>query len=413
MCADCHSTNVKKGFSAATNSYATTFSEIDVSCEACHGPGSAHVAWAEAVAGGQGVEGRRGPRARRRAARSAAKAAWEMDPKTGIAKRTVPRTSHMEIETCARCHARRSVAAADYVYGRPLAQTHRASLLDDPQYFADGQIQDEVYEYGSFLQSKMFAAGVSCSDCHDPHDLKVKGSADRVCAVVPPPRAVRHAGAPLPPGRLEGRELRRLPHADARLHGRPRAARPQHAHPAAGPVGLARHAERLQRLPPRQVRAVGLERGAEVVGRQDSPGAELRRDRARGARGARRSARGARRVRDRRRAAGREARDGGVAPGSVRARRSRRARAGARRSGSSRPPRRARGGGGTRARGARPPRRAAASRSGPHGPPRGGPRSRARPTRDDDGGAARGLRCGVLRVRRVASRRRATGRRRT
>jgi len=183
MCADCHSTNVKKGYSAATNSYATTFSEIDVSCEACHGPGSAHVAWAEAARAGGKASKDDADRGLAVVLRDpAAKAAWEMDPKTGIAKRAVPRTSHMEIETCARCHARRSVAAADYVYGRPLAQTHRVSLLDDPQYFADGQIQDEDYEYGSFLQSKMFAAGVSCSDCHDPHDLKVKGSADRVCA---------------------------------------------------------------------------------------------------------------------------------------------------------------------------------------------------------------------------------------
>jgi tetratricopeptide (TPR) repeat protein len=110
-----------------------------------------------------------------------AKATWDMDMKTGIAKRSAPRTSRAEIETCARCHSRRSVLTADYVYGQPLMQTHRPDLLEDPLYFADGQIQDEVYEYGSFLQSKMHAAGVSCSDCHDPHDLKVKGGVDRVC----------------------------------------------------------------------------------------------------------------------------------------------------------------------------------------------------------------------------------------
>jgi Flp pilus assembly protein TadD len=110
------------------------------------------------------------------------KATWEIDMKTGLAKRSVPRTSHAEIETCGRCHARRSVVAADYVYGQPLMQTHRPALLSEGLYYADGQIEDEVYEYGSFLQSKMHAAGVTCSNCHNPHDLKVPVSADRVCA---------------------------------------------------------------------------------------------------------------------------------------------------------------------------------------------------------------------------------------
>jgi len=180
MCAECHSTNVKKGYSAATKSYATTWSELDVSCEACHGPGSAHVAWAEAVKAG---------RARKDAPdkgmavtlQDPVRASWDMDMKTGIAKRSAPRTSRMEIETCARCHSRRSVVSEDYVYGQPILQTHRPALLDEGLYFADGQIQDEVYEYGSFLQSKMYAGGVTCTDCHDAHDLKVKGSADRVC----------------------------------------------------------------------------------------------------------------------------------------------------------------------------------------------------------------------------------------
>ncbi len=181
MCSECHSTNVRKGYSAATRTYATTWSELDVSCEACHGPGSAHVAWAEAVKAGK---------ARKDSAdkgmavtlRDPVRATWDMDMKTGIARRSAPRTSRAEVETCARCHARRSVVTEDYVWGEPILQTHRPALLEEGLYFDDGQIEDEVYEYGSFLQSKMYAAGVTCTDCHDPHDLKVKGSADRVCA---------------------------------------------------------------------------------------------------------------------------------------------------------------------------------------------------------------------------------------
>jgi Flp pilus assembly protein TadD len=182
MCAECHSTNVKKGFVAGENRYETTFSEIDVSCEACHGPGSNHVAWAKAVERGQAKKEDADKGLEVILKDPGGKAGWIIDPKTGLAKRSVPRTSRTEIETCARCHARRSVVAAEYVYGRPLLDTHRPALLEEGLYHPDGQILDEVYEYGSFLQSKMHAAGVSCSDCHDPHSLKVAGGADRVCA---------------------------------------------------------------------------------------------------------------------------------------------------------------------------------------------------------------------------------------
>ena len=181
MCADCHSTNVKKGFTAATNSYATTWSELNVSCEACHGPGSAHVAWGEAVKAGKAKKDD-ADKGLVVTLNDHDNATWEFDMKTGIAKRSVPRTSRAVVETCARCHARRSVVAADYVFGQPVMQTYRPALLTEGFYFADGQIQDEVYEYGSFLQSKMYAAGVTCTNCHNAHDLKVPVSADRVCA---------------------------------------------------------------------------------------------------------------------------------------------------------------------------------------------------------------------------------------
>ena len=48
--------------------------------------------------------------------------------------------------------------------------------------FPDGKIQDEVYVYDSFLQSKMYAAGVTCTDCHNPHTLKRKSEGDKVCS---------------------------------------------------------------------------------------------------------------------------------------------------------------------------------------------------------------------------------------
>ena len=37
--------------------------------------------------------------------------------------------------------------------------THLPALLDEDLYYVDGQIREEVYEYGSFLQSKMASRG--------------------------------------------------------------------------------------------------------------------------------------------------------------------------------------------------------------------------------------------------------------
>jgi tetratricopeptide (TPR) repeat protein len=165
MCAECHSTNVRKNYFSGDDRFETSWSEIDVSCEACHGPGSAHVAWAKAGRGlpDKGLVFELG---------EGAPISWIVNPTTGIAAPDEPRRSRAEVETCARCHARRSVVSEPYAYGRPLLDTHRPALLDPLLYEDDGQIKDEVYEYGSFLQSRMYAAGVTCSDCHNPHSLK-------------------------------------------------------------------------------------------------------------------------------------------------------------------------------------------------------------------------------------------------
>ncbi len=171
MCAECHSTNVRKNYTPENDSFSTTWSEINVACEACHGPGSAHVA--AAVAPG-------GENSSVLAFDDAAR--WVMNMTTGIAERVPSENTSLELETCARCHSRRAIFSENYVHSKPLADTHRPALLTEELYYADGQIKDEVYVYGSFLQSAMHGAGVSCSDCHDAHSLKLKAPGNGVCA---------------------------------------------------------------------------------------------------------------------------------------------------------------------------------------------------------------------------------------
>jgi predicted CXXCH cytochrome family protein len=178
MCADCHSTNVRKNYDLQTRSYDTKFAEINVACEACHGPGSSHLAWANKAAGWYSLNASKGLTIALDERRNAI---WSIDPTSGNPRRSVPRLTEREIQTCARCHSRRGQINEDYAHGQPVDDDYRVALLDQDLYFPDGQIKDEVYEYGSFLQSRMYREGVTCSDCHEPHSLKLRADGNNVC----------------------------------------------------------------------------------------------------------------------------------------------------------------------------------------------------------------------------------------
>ena len=159
MCADCHSTHLRKNFDLATNAYRTEFSEIDVSCEACHGPAGEHVARARSPLGFLD------PRHFRSFALNSLRGAPALN----------------EIQTCAPCHSRRQIVHPNYSHRLHYDDFYEPSGLEGRLYHADGQIREELYEYGSFLQSRMFREGVRCSNCHDPHSLQPKFAGNALC----------------------------------------------------------------------------------------------------------------------------------------------------------------------------------------------------------------------------------------
>ncbi len=156
-CAECHSTNLQKNYQLLTNEYKTTFSEIDVSCEACHGPAGLHVD----LAGGSSLF-------------------WDRKLGKGLAKLKTP-SNLAQVQSCAPCHSRRSVVQDGFVPGCNFDDYYALQLLNVPVYHADGQIRDEDYVYGSFLQSKMFHNGIRCSDCHNPHSANLIHTGNQVC----------------------------------------------------------------------------------------------------------------------------------------------------------------------------------------------------------------------------------------
>jgi predicted CXXCH cytochrome family protein len=185
MCAECHSTGVRKNYDAAHDRFTTTWAEISVGCEVCHGQGSNHVAWARDKESwwpfGKRDDPTQGLRVRFDERQDIT---WPIDPRTGNATRRIaPATLRKEVETCGLCHSRSGKFSEDWVPGRWLSDTHAVSPLTRDVYYADGQIRDveEPYNYAPFKQSKMFAAGVTCSDCHEPHGAKLRAPGDDVC----------------------------------------------------------------------------------------------------------------------------------------------------------------------------------------------------------------------------------------
>ncbi len=178
-CAECHSTNVKKNYDGGSESFRTQWAEIDVGCEACHGPGTRHVAWAEQEPA---------PDAKATEMELVVlfnerkESTWTIDPETGNAVlKDGPKTRDLQVSACARCHSRRAQLFEEPQVGDELSQTHALSLLSGELYYDDGQIRDEVFVHGSFLQSKMYAKGVTCSDCHNMHSLELRAPGSQVC----------------------------------------------------------------------------------------------------------------------------------------------------------------------------------------------------------------------------------------
>lgn len=174
-CAQCHSTGLQRGYDADKNSYHTTWKEINVSCESCHGDASTHLSLkkTEQIALNSGFV---------KPLKKKHQWTFESDQNTATMQVDQPAPlNHNQVDDCASCHSRRITLIDGEAHGN-FAQHYKPRLAVPDLYHSDGQILDEVYVYGSFAQSKMSSAGVSCSNCHDPHTAKVFTLDNALCS---------------------------------------------------------------------------------------------------------------------------------------------------------------------------------------------------------------------------------------
>ncbi len=161
MCAACHSTDLRAQYDLESDSYSTTWEEIDVGCQACHGPGQEHIAWAQQSKPGE---------------------SYGAEDTKGLARLLRRGAPAAQIDSCAPCHSRRHALDSRWDHTQPFLDEFQPSLLRQDLYHPDGQMIEEVYVWGSFAQSAMHQAGVACSDCHDPHSLKPLAKGNALCA---------------------------------------------------------------------------------------------------------------------------------------------------------------------------------------------------------------------------------------
>lgn len=151
MCAECHSTNLKKNYNVVKDSFQTSYSMINVNCESCHGPGEKHLLWAEKK-----------------------DTTLSMYTFTGISQAE-------QIKQCGPCHSRRVKLTENFTPGMEYDEQFMLQTITPEYYFADGQIDEEDYVLGSFMQSKMYMNGIKCSDCHNPHSMQLKFEGNKLC----------------------------------------------------------------------------------------------------------------------------------------------------------------------------------------------------------------------------------------
>ncbi len=142
MCAECHSTGVRKNYDPVNDRFATTRAEISVGCETCHGRGSRHVDWARDRQTRWWPFGKRDDPSKGLAIRFDEREgiAWTGDPRTGNPQRSIaPASLRKEVETCGLCHARRGQISEVWVPGRPLSETHFVSPISRDLYYPTGR----------------------------------------------------------------------------------------------------------------------------------------------------------------------------------------------------------------------------------------------------------------------------------
>jgi predicted CXXCH cytochrome family protein len=172
-CFNCHATNLVQGYDVAAKQYRTTWTEMGIGCEACHGPGREHIALADA---------------------------WDADPATkpaydtsehntrltDILKTLSPRSAEPRrvFDTCAYCHGNKTNLFAGFRAGDRYEDYALPFMLSDDipandlqgEFWPDGR-PNRFNRNQALMLSGCFQAGaIVCTKCHVAHGSRYEHS---------------------------------------------------------------------------------------------------------------------------------------------------------------------------------------------------------------------------------------------
>jgi predicted CXXCH cytochrome family protein len=158
-CVNCHATNLARNFNRKSRTYATTWTEMGIGCEGCHGPGADHVAVADA---------------------------WDKDPVHAPAKPTAAElrifspakaTPRQTFDACGYCHGNKNNTFFGFKPGDRFEDYALPFLMSEPipandpqgEFWPDGR-PSRFNRPQALTVSGCFQRGeATCTNCHRMH----------------------------------------------------------------------------------------------------------------------------------------------------------------------------------------------------------------------------------------------------
>ena len=167
-CVNCHATNLVKNFDPAHNTYATSWTEMGIGCEACHGPGSQHVGlmneWEREPTKKQAYQARTEPGRVNEALQI-----FSFSPEES--------SSRQIFDTCGYCHGNKNNVFFGFKPGDRYEDYASPFLISQP--IPDNDSQGEFWPDGrpsrfnrpqALMMSGCFQKGqATCTSCHKMH----------------------------------------------------------------------------------------------------------------------------------------------------------------------------------------------------------------------------------------------------
>jgi len=165
-CFNCHGTNIVQGYDVAGKKYQSTWTEMGIGCEACHGPGREHVALMDAW--------EKDPASKPKYDNSSKNRQLSEILKIFSVKSSEPRRIY---DTCAYCHGNKRNIFVGFKGGDRYADYAMPFLISDP--IPENDLQGEFWPDGrpnrfnrpqALTLSGCFKAGaIACTSCHVAH----------------------------------------------------------------------------------------------------------------------------------------------------------------------------------------------------------------------------------------------------